>query len=107
MCGHLLDALQHIQAAAAAVALHRIGGVGHQLQFPQHELRDHQNAVQKPGFRDVRDAAVDNNAGIEDLETLFGYFFPAEQSAQSGQIQHFALVCADHQADVRHNQQNQ
>ncbi len=37
---HLLDALQHFEAAAPALALQRIGGIGDELQFVQNELRD-------------------------------------------------------------------
>src|SRR5260370_19548405 len=44
--GHLLDALQNVQAAAAAIALERIGRVRHQLKFAQHELRDYQGTVE-------------------------------------------------------------
>ena len=36
--GHLLDALENIQTAAAAVALHGVGGIGYELEFAQHEL---------------------------------------------------------------------
>ena len=36
---HLLDLLQDVQAAPAAVALQRVRGVGHLLQLAQHELR--------------------------------------------------------------------
>src|SRR4029077_19025038 len=34
--GHLLDALQNVQAATSAVALERIGRVRYQLKFTQH-----------------------------------------------------------------------
>src|SRR5712691_6625159 len=34
--GYFLDALQHIEATPPAVALHGIGGIGHQLQLAQH-----------------------------------------------------------------------
>src|SRR5439155_16340318 len=37
---HLLNLLQDIEAAAPAVPLHRVGGVGDQLQLFQHELRN-------------------------------------------------------------------
>src|SRR5262249_12487221 len=66
--GHLLDALQDIQAAAAAVALHRVRRIGDQLQLPQDKLRDHQRAVDKSGFYDIGDPSIDNDAGVEDLE---------------------------------------
>ena len=46
--GHLLDVLQDVEAAAAAIALHRIGRVGDELQLVQHELRNHERAVEEP-----------------------------------------------------------
>ena len=102
---HLLDALQDIQAAPPAVALHRIRRVGHQLQLPQHELRDHQHAVQKAGFRNVGDAPVDDHAGIQDLERFLGGLLAAKNAAQRRQVEHVALFGAYDQADVRHPQQ--
>ena len=83
---HFLDALQNVQAAAAAVALHRIGRIGHQLQFPQHELRNHQHAVQKAGFGDIGDAAVDNHAGIENLEGLLDDFSPPKMPPSADRL---------------------
>jgi hypothetical protein len=68
---HLLDALQNVQPAPAAVALHGIGRIGHQLQFAQHELRNHQHAVEEAGLGDIGDAAVDDHAGVENLELFF------------------------------------
>src|ERR1700735_3494118 len=102
---HLLDTLQDVQAAAAAIALERIGRIGHQLQFAQYKLRDHQCAVQEPGFDDVGNAPVDNYAGIKDLKRLARRLLAAEQSAQRPQIQHVALACADHKADVAQTEQ--
>ena len=37
---HLLDLLEDVETAPAAVALERIAGVGDQLQLLQHELRE-------------------------------------------------------------------
>ena len=64
---HLLDLLQDVEAATAAVALHRVGRVGHQLQLLEHELRNDQGAVHEPGVADVGDPAVDDHRGVEDL----------------------------------------
>src|ERR1700693_2985578 len=65
---HLLDALQNVQAAAAAVALERIGRVRYQLQFAEYELGDYQRTIHETCLYDVGDATVDTNAGIQDLE---------------------------------------
>ena len=36
----------------------------------QHELRNHQNTIQKPGVRNVRNPSVDNHAGIENFMVM-------------------------------------
>src|ERR1700688_513499 len=64
--GHLLDALQNVQAAASAIALERIGRVRHQLQFAEYELGDYQRTIQETRLNNVGDATVDNNASIQD-----------------------------------------
>jgi hypothetical protein len=64
---HLLNLLQDVEAAAPAIALHRIRGVGDQLQLLQHELRNDERAVHEAGFADVRDPSVDDDAGVEHL----------------------------------------
>ncbi len=102
---HLLDALQDVQAAAAAVALHRIGRIGHQLQLAQHELRNHQHAVEETGFGDIGDAAVDDHAGVQNLERFLRALLAAEDAAQGRQVEHVALLGAHHQPHVGHPQQ--
>ena len=64
---HLLDLLQDVEAAPAAVALERVGRVGDELQLLEHELRDDERAVDEARFADVGDAAVDDHAGVENL----------------------------------------
>ena len=64
---HLLDPLQDVQAAPAAVALHRVRGVGHLLQLAQHELGHDQRPLEEAGLADVRDAPVDDHGGVEHL----------------------------------------
>ena len=101
---HLLDALQHFESAAAALAFQRIGGIGHELQLAQHKLRDQHDAIQKMGLANVRDAAVDDDAGVEHLGHSPRAAFAAEQPAEGREVEHVSLVCANHQADVRHHQ---
>src|SRR5262249_3445185 len=81
--GHcLLETLQDIQPAAATVALERISRIGHQLQFAQNKLRNHQHAVKETGFGDVSDAPVNDHAGVQDLEALAPLLLRAEDSAE-------------------------
>ena len=89
---HLLDTLQDVEAAPAAVALHGIARIRHQLQLAQHELRDHQHAVEKAGFGDVGNAAVDDHTGVQDLKGFLGTLFAAEDAAQGRKVQHVAFV---------------
>ena len=102
-----MQALQDVEAAAAAVPLQRVGGVGHQLQLAQDELRGDDDAVEKSGLGDVGDAAVDDDAGVEDLVALLALLLPAENAAEGGKVQQVALVGPDHQADVGHQQHHQ
>jgi len=59
-----------VQPATSPIALERIRGVRHQLQFAQHELGSHNGSIEKSGFRNVRDTSVNNHAGIENLVTF-------------------------------------
>ena len=97
---HLLNLLQDVEAAAAAVALHRIGGVGDELQFLQHELRDHQRAVEEARLADVGDAAVDDHARVEDPVALLRPGV-AEERHQPGRLEPLPLARAHHDARGR------
>ena len=70
--GHLLDLLQDVEAAAAAIALHRVRRVGDELQFLQHELRNDQRAVHEAGLAEIGDAAVDDDRRVENLVVALG-----------------------------------
>src|SRR5262249_25679854 len=98
-----LNALQNVQPAPPAVALGRIGGISDLLQFAQDELRDQNDAAHKPGLGDVSHAPVNNDAGVQNLEALFGRAV-AQDSAERRQVEVIALGRADQQADVGHKQ---
>src|SRR5665213_2671131 len=76
---HFLDTLQDVETAPPAVALHRIGGIGHQLQLVQYELGDHQRSVHKAGLDDVGNASVDDDAGVEKPARALGPGLTAQQ----------------------------
>ena len=103
----LLQALQDVETAASAVALERVGRIGHQLQFAQHELRGDDDAIEEAGFGDVGDAAVDDDAGIENLVALLALFLAAEDAAQRRQIEQVSFHGAHDQAHVGHEQHDQ
>ncbi len=63
----LLHALQNVEPTAAAVAFQRIRRPGNMLQLFEDKLRHNQRPFQKPGFANIRDAAVNNHTGIENF----------------------------------------
>ena len=91
--------------SSPAIALQGIGGVRHQLQFPQHKLGNDQRAVNKARFANVGDAAVDDDAGVEHFVILAGRLFGGEKSAQRAEIEQVTLVGAQHQPHIGHQQQ--
>ena len=106
ICGFAAHALQDVEAATAALALRRIGGVGDHLQLAQDEFRNDQHAFEETGFRDIGDAAVDDRAGVNDLGIALARALSGEQPAQRGEVEQVALARAHHQADVGHEQQH-
>src|ERR1019366_5066539 len=103
----LLDALQDVKAAAAAVALHGVSRVGDQLKFSQYELGNHDHTVQEAGLGDVGDATVDDHARVEDLVALPGLLLATENAAQCRQIEQVALASAHHQTYIGHDQHHE
>src|SRR5438445_1401239 len=65
--GHSPETLEHVEPAAAAVALERVAGVGDLLELAEDVLGDEQRALEKPGLADVSDAPVDDHARVEHL----------------------------------------
>src|SRR6185369_301203 len=61
--GDLLHALQDVEATTSTIALQGIGGVSDELQLAQNERRNHKDAVEETGLRDISDASVDDDAG--------------------------------------------
>ena len=76
------------------------------MQFLQHELRDDERAVDEAGLADVRDAPVDDHAGIEDLVS------PrrpggTEQADQARRFQPFTVLGPNHETEVREHDQDE
>src|SRR5581483_2591493 len=101
---HFLQTLENIQPATASVALQRVGRIGYQLQLPQNKLRSYDDAIQKTGFGNVCDSAVDDHAGVEDLVRLATLLFPSEDTPQRSQVQQVTFISTHDQADVGHQQ---
>jgi hypothetical protein len=76
------------------------------LQFAQHKLGDYDHAVNKAGFGDVRDAAVNDNAGIQHLCTAARGPVGREDGAQRRRVQQVAFAGAYQQPHVGHQQQH-
>src|SRR5262249_2982832 len=78
---YLLEALQDVEAATPAVSFEGIGRVSDQLQLTQHELRSHDDAVEKASLGNIGDSAIDDHAGVQDLVALLGLLLAAKNSA--------------------------
>ena len=102
-----LHALEHVEAAAAALALGSVGGVGDDLELAEDELGDDHGAVNESGFGDVCDATVDDDGGVEDLGAAAGGALAGEDDAESGGVEQVAFAGADEQAYVSHEQQDE
>ena len=97
----LLQPLHDVETTASAVAPDGIGGISHHLQFAQNELRNQEHSLEKPRFGDIRDAAVDEHAGVKELPgSLFDHANPA------GRLPEVRFFHADGQAHVGGDQRN-
>ena len=102
---HFLDLLQNVQSPPAAVPFQTVRRVGHELQLPKHELRNHQHSVHEPRRGYVGDAAVDDHAGVEELLRFFARSILPKDTAQGGQVECFSFRAADHHSHVPQQQQ--
>ena len=105
--GHLLDALQDVETAAAAVAAQRIGRIGDLLQLLEHELRNDERAVDEAGLADVGDAAVDDDAGVENSVAALLLRLRPEQPRDPLWLEPLAGLRAEHEADVGQREKNE
>jgi len=55
----------------------------------------------------IGNAAIDNDAGIENFVAALGLLFSAEDAAQRGQVQQVTLAGADGQANIGHQQHDE
>lgn len=96
--GAFLDAAEDFQAAASASAFDGIFGVSDLLQFFQDEAGDDDDAFEEIGFDEVGDAAIDDDAGVEQEEVVgFVLFGEADVGDDEGEI---FLVAAHGQDDA-------
>ena len=68
--GVFLYAAEDFQATASASTLNGIFGIGDLLEFLQNEARNNNDAFEEIGFDEVSDAAVDDDAGVEQEEVV-------------------------------------
>src|SRR5208282_1633310 len=80
--------------------------MGHKLQFAKNELWNDDCAVQELRVGNVGHSAVDDDTCVQHLERVLRVTFAAEEAPKRLQIQHVALVSAEHQADVCHHEEN-
>ena len=70
----------------------------------QNKLRNNKDAFEKTRFRNVRDAPVDDHAGIEDLMRALRSGFGIEDSAQRAEIEQIAFRSAGAGAEINEDQ---
>ncbi len=102
---HLLNALEDFEAAAPPLALEGIGGIGDELEFAQDKLGDQKHTVEKVGLTDVGDAAVNDHAGVEQLDDGAGGVLGIKQPAHGVEIERVAFGRADQRANVPQQEQ--
>src|SRR5882724_968640 len=73
--GVVLHALEHVEAAAAAVALELVGAVGDGLQLLQDEARHDQLGVDEPRITNIGNAAVDDDTRVQNERPCSLYLF--------------------------------
>ncbi len=104
-----LHLLQNIQPAPAALPPGTVRGIGDDLQLAQHELGHQQRSFQEAGLHHIGNAAIDNGAGVEDLEVALTARSPLagkELGQAPGKVQQVALAGAHHQPDIRHQHEH-
>jgi hypothetical protein len=62
-----LDVTKDFQSPLSPGPFDRIRRIGNMLKFAQYKLRNEERAFHETGFHDVRNAAVDDHAGVENL----------------------------------------
>src|SRR5262249_47996098 len=70
IAGIALDAVQHFEAAAATGAFNGIVGIRDLLEFFEHKSGDNEQALDEIGFDKVGDAAINNDAGIQQEQVV-------------------------------------
>jgi hypothetical protein len=72
------------------------------LKLAQHKLRNEERAFHKTGFHDVRNATIDDHAGVENLGVLTSREVLRE-TFPSGKMDFLSLFQAESKADVATN----
>src|SRR5438045_4976494 len=62
----LLQLIQNVEAAPAALAFYLVARIGQGLQFAQNKTRNDQGAAEKPRADEIGDPAIDDDVGIDD-----------------------------------------
>src|SRR6266478_6122313 len=103
--GHFLNLLQPFESAPSALPLQRVRRIGHHLQFVQHKLRHAENSFHELRVAYIRDAPVDQYAGVQKLHAFRRCRFLLEQIIQRVHIQLLAPSCPQHQSEVTESKQ--
>ena len=70
------EVLQAFQTAAAAFAFDEVRGICEQMKFIEDEPRDDERIFEKPSLANAREAAIDQDVGIDEQALFFDAFLP-------------------------------
>src|SRR5438270_4328917 len=89
-----LQGVQDLEAPPPAVAAQRIAGVGDVLQLGENEVGYQHSFTEEAGLRDVHDAAVDDDAGIQQHARVLSPTFDQSAGTRRPEDERHHLVAA-------------
>ena len=98
--------VEDVQAAPAALALQPVGRIGHELELLEDELGNDERPLDEPRVAEVGDAAVDDDARVEDLVAAAGAF-SLKKPEEVGRVEPLRLPRPDEEPDVGHDDQEE
>src|SRR6266403_1144281 len=102
---YFLNPLQYLQPAPPALPFQRFRRIRNHLQLVQHELRHSKYSFQKLCFTNIRDAAVDQYAGVQKLHGFGGSGLLSEEPVQSINMHFPAPPRAKYEPEIAKSEQ--
>ena len=96
------EVFQAFQAAAAAFAFDEVRGIREHMKFIENESRDDERIFEKPSFANAREAAIDQDIGVDEQALFFDAFLPeAHVRDEQGE---FLAVGAQGEGDAKESE---